>query len=114
MEPSDLRIKTNLTGKYDYWGDKSFILSDERPTELDGEAVNHAYLNKKLNKYLYRKYASSQNYYFTRDVNDYLSETRTGPAFVIKDYYGFYQVKPKKAEFFENGYFHYFANFADF
>lgn len=37
------------------------------------------------NSYLYQKYASSQNYYYTKDLNDVITDTRSAAAFVVKD-----------------------------
>jgi hypothetical protein len=43
-------------------------------------------LKPTLNSILYHKYASSQNYYYTKDLNDILTETRAAPTFVVKDW----------------------------
>lgn len=42
-------------------------------------------INKTVNYFLYCKYSSSQNYYFTKDVNDIISEARTPATFMAKD-----------------------------
>lgn len=41
---------------------------------------------RQVNSYLYQKYASSQNYYYTKDLNDVLTDTRSAAAFVVKDF----------------------------
>jgi hypothetical protein len=38
-----------------------------------------------LIKALYTKYSSSQNYFYTRDINDYLDERLTPAVLIIKD-----------------------------
>ena len=39
-----------------------------------------------VNKALYTKYSSSQNYYYTKDVNDILTNERTQAVIIFKDY----------------------------
>ena len=38
------------------------------------------YVPSTMNKYLYLKYSSSQNYYYTRDINEILTNARTKAA----------------------------------
>jgi hypothetical protein len=42
-------------------------------------------IQRSLNHTLYQKYASSQNYYYTRDINDILTEQRTKAMIKYKD-----------------------------
>ena len=42
-----------------------------------------------INKALYSKYSSSQNYYYTKDINDILSQNRTISVINYKDYVTF-------------------------
>lgn len=46
-----------------------------------------------LNSFLYQKYASSQNYYYTKDLNDILTESRSAAAFTAKDWMQFDTVR---------------------
>ena len=39
-----------------------------------------------INKALYSKYSSSQNYYYTKDINDMLAQARTISVIIYKDY----------------------------
>ncbi len=38
-----------------------------------------------MNKDLYQKYSSSQNYYYTRDINEILTNQRTKSVISFKD-----------------------------
>ncbi|CAD8069423.1 unnamed protein product [Paramecium sonneborni] len=42
--------------------------------------------NNIINHTLYHKYASSQNYYFTREINEILSKQRTSSVILFQDY----------------------------
>lgn len=55
-------------------------------------------LKTTLNSFLYHKYASSQNYYYTKDLNDILTETRAAPTFLAKDWSQYDMVRPVKAD----------------
>lgn len=50
-------------------------------------------LKSTLNSFLYHKYASSQNYYYTKDLNDIITDTRAAPTFIAKDWTHFDAVK---------------------
>ena len=39
-----------------------------------------------MNKALYSKYSSSQNYYYTKDINDIMTDGRTPAVMKYKDY----------------------------
>jgi hypothetical protein len=39
-----------------------------------------------INRALFSKYSASQNYYYTKDVNDITSNQRTGAVILFKDY----------------------------
>jgi hypothetical protein len=47
--------------------------------------LNHDYYPKMIFKALYSKFSSSQNYYYTRDINDILANSRTKPVISFKD-----------------------------
>ena len=44
------------------------------------------YFPSMINKALYSKYSSSQNYYYTKDINDLLTNSRTPVVIKYKDY----------------------------
>lgn len=46
---------------------------------------NFTYFHTTTNKMLFEKYSSSQNYYYTRDVNEILTNSRTPAAIKHKD-----------------------------
>lgn len=53
-------VNTKINGVYDYWGkDTSFVEKKRNLSEFEVKKSNPAYLESKVNRYLYRKYASS-------------------------------------------------------
>ena len=79
---------------YDYWQEKEL----EDYSDLDNkncrlcQKLKHSSITSKLNQYnlfskcsntyLYKKYSSSQNYYFTKDINDMLADAKTPAVFL--------------------------------
>jgi hypothetical protein len=62
--------------------------SQSFPTATQPKAPQYSNLTKtalKLNHKLYKKYSSSQNYYYTRDINAILSESRSKGYIFYKD-----------------------------
>jgi len=47
---------------------------------------DHQYFSNIVHKSLYNKYASSQNYYYTKELNDLLSDSRTPMSIRLKDF----------------------------
>ncbi len=39
-----------------------------------------------MNKYMYNKFSASQNYYYTKDINDILTGSRSAANVLHKDY----------------------------
>lgn len=71
-------VNIKIQGVYDYWGeDTSFADSAAMLSPLRVENPSHRFLRLKINRHLFRKYSSSQNYYYTRDVNDFLADNRS-------------------------------------
>jgi len=85
------QIKTSLVGDYDYWK-MDYKKKGERLTRLTEYTFSSSFLETRVNNYLFQKYASSQNYYYTRDINDMLSDSRSGPSFIIRDTMAYFEV----------------------
>lgn len=93
MEIDNINPITSLQGNYDYFGEGSFQGKIEELTKPKKGNLTHKYLNSKINLYLYNRYASSQNYYYTKDLNEFLGDSRSGPAFTIKDFEFYLEVR---------------------
>lgn len=98
MPPSqELQIKKQKI-IYDYWEEQELEFRSELDnsdncricTKINknpfGSNINQFNLYSKCsNTYLYKKYSSSQNYYFTKDINDMLADAKTPAVFLLKD-----------------------------
>ena len=55
------------------------------PNTCGDELRNNKCVKLRLNKFLYEKYSSSQNYYYTKEINNILGGNRTASVFVYND-----------------------------
>lgn len=53
-----------------------------------------------INKALYSKYSSSQNYYFTKDINEILGDSRTSGVIKFKDFKHFDELEEYLKRFY--------------
>lgn len=55
------------------------------------KATNHVFISLNLNLFLYNKYSSSQNYYYTKEVNGILGGSKTSAVIEFNDLMCFYE-----------------------